>query len=74
MRPVTLEPDTDAPAVSAQLLQRLLEFDEAQIGPRNSQEFHRKAPLCSRSPGVERQLSVNRELLSDQTPPDDSRS
>jgi len=36
MRPVTPEPDTDAPAVLAELLQRLPEFSEAQIGPRSA--------------------------------------
>jgi GNAT superfamily N-acetyltransferase len=39
MRPVTLEPADDTPAVSAQLFQRLLEFSEAQIGPRHTREF-----------------------------------
>ena len=39
MRPVTLEPDVDRPAVSAELFQRLLEFSEAQAGPRDTYEF-----------------------------------
>ena len=39
MRPVTLEPTDETPAVSAQLFRRLLEFSEAEIGPRNTREF-----------------------------------
>ncbi len=39
MRPVTLETDADQPAVAHELLQRLLEFSEAQIGPRHTKAF-----------------------------------
>jgi len=39
MRSVTLESTDDTPTVSAQLFRRLLEFSEAEIGPRNTREF-----------------------------------
>jgi len=39
MHLVILESDADASAVAGQLLQRLLEFNEAQIGPRHTHEF-----------------------------------
>ena len=36
---MTLEPTDETPAVSAQLFRRLVEFSEAEIGPRNTREF-----------------------------------